>query len=170
MEDGIMPLKRARKRSGALKRPKQASVASLKKKAWKLLSQCIRQEQAINNGGDCKCYTCDSWDHAKSMQAGHAIGGRNGAVLLDEEIIRPQCVRCNIMLRGNYSAFVPKLIRERAESLPVPHGDTGDHFKEAHEWWEAKLASSKQVRKWSRVELQEKIDSYNARLELMTKA
>jgi hypothetical protein len=84
------------------------------------------------------------------MQAGHAIGGRTGMVLLDEDIIRPQCYRCNVALRGNYPVFVTKLVRENGL-----------------DWWEHKLSESRQVRKWTRTELEEKIASYKARLKTL---
>ena len=78
------------------------------------------------------------------MQAGHAIGGRTGSVLFDVDIIRVQCPRCNIFLRGNYVVFVTKLIHEKGM-----------------EWWDAKLQASRQVRKWSRSELEELIKRYS---------
>jgi hypothetical protein len=96
------------------------------------------------------------------MQAGHAIPGRTGAVLLDEEVIRPQDAKCNIWGRGQYHIFAAKLIREKAESRPMRDGYAD--FDSAHLWWEAKLQASRQVRKWQRSELEEKITSYQARL------
>jgi hypothetical protein len=47
------------------------------------------------------------------------------AVLFDEEIVKPQCVACNIFLRGNYTIFTTKLIKQ--------HG---------MQWWENKLINS----------------------------
>jgi hypothetical protein len=97
------------------------------------------------------------------VQAGHAISGRNGAVLLDEEIIRPQCVHCNIFLRGNYPEFTIKLIRERAETSILsayPEYALGD----AVQWWESKLLSAKQVKKWTRGELEAKCEEYRTRI------
>lgn len=84
------------------------------------------------------------------MQAGHAIGGRHNAVLFDEEIIKPQCVRCNIFLRGNYQVFITKLIQE--------HG---------LEWWEKKLEGSRQIVKMTRGDLEQLIESYRERLSLL---
>ena len=145
------------------KRPKQASLASLKAKAWKLLSECVRHEAAAP-GDTVNCYTCGAMHHWKELQAGHAIGGRTGAVLLDEEIIRPCCERCNIWLRGNYQEFSLRLIREKAKQLTID-GATLVPLTCAVDWWEQKLSSARQVRKWTRSELQDKIDSYKARLE-----
>lgn len=80
-------------------------------------------------------------------QASHAIGGRHNAVLFDEEIIRPCCVGCNVFLRGNYQVFITKLIEENGFA-----------------WWQAKLAASKMTIKYSRADLEAKIESYKARL------
>ena len=44
------------------------------------------------------------------MQAGHGISGRTNAILFLEEIVRPQCVACNMFKCGMYEVFVPKLI------------------------------------------------------------
>jgi hypothetical protein len=126
---------------------KPKSLSGLKKKAWDLLSQCIRREYAQKNNGVCDCYTCPATLTVDTAQAGHAIGGRHNAVLLDEEIIRVQCCGCNIFKRGNYQVFITKLIQENGL-----------------DWWLAKLAASKLTIKYSRVDLEAKIESYKARL------
>ena len=129
------------------KKPKLKSLSSLKKKAWVLFSQYIRTK-AMDNGGHCICYTCGDHSHWKEMQAGHAIPGRHNAVLYDEEVVRVQCVRCNIFLRGNYPIFTTKLIKA--------HG---------MEWWEDKLANSRKTVKYTRTDIQEIIDKYTERLK-----
>ena len=108
-----------------------------------------------------RCYTCGAVHHWKEIQAGHAIGGRTGAVLLDEEIIRPQDRRCNIMLRGNYAEFALRLVREK-EILWTPSHRAP--LSDAMDWWEAKLFSAKQIKKWTRQELEDKISGYRERL------
>jgi hypothetical protein len=64
------------------------------------------------------------------------------------------------MLRGNYPAFTARLIREYADNNPMKKFPLGG----ALDWWESKLISAKQVRKWTRDELCQKIDSYQERL------
>ena len=90
-------------------------------------------------------------DRYQNLQAGHATPGRHGAVLFDTEVIRVQCFRCNMKLGGclggNYQVFIPKLIKE--------------HDPGGMEWWEAKLAASRLIRKWSRDELEELIRRYS---------
>jgi len=88
--------------------------------------------------------------HWKESQAGHAIGGRHGAVLLDISIIKNQCVGCNVFGRGNYPVFTTKLIEEKGM-----------------DWWKKKLEQSRQVRKWSRVELEEFIETYKEKLNAL---
>ena len=122
---------------------KGRSLASLKKLAWKLLSLKIRR-QASNSWGYCKCYTCGVTKRYQELQAGHAIPGRRGAVLFDEDIIKPQCVACNVFNHGRLDIFATNLIRL--------HG---------LDWWEDKLQASRQVRKWSRAELEQLIERYS---------
>ena len=149
---------------------KAPTVAKLKKQAWKLLSELVRRSAADQDGG-CNCYTCGAWHKWNSglrgMHAGHALGGRAGAVLLDQELIRPQCAMCNCKppygRGGETHIFNAKLIRERA-SLVASEGFPTVSAALALDWWEAKLSASRQVRKWNRSELEAKIEDYKARL------
>ena len=119
------------------------SLATLKKKAWKALSLHIRR-QAANSWGYATCYTCGAKDRLQNMDAGHAIPGRHGAVLFDTEIIRVQCKRCNVFLRGNYPVFTTRLIQEKGML-----------------WWEQKLVDSRRVMHWSRSDLLALIKRYS---------
>jgi len=130
---------------------KRPSLKSLKAKTWKLFSEWVRRKDA-DAGGTEYCYTCRRPFFWKSLQAGHAIGGRHNAVLFDEEIVRPQCVECNVFKRGNYPVFTARLIREN--SL---------------EWFEAKLAGARVVKKLGRAEYEELIDKYKKKLQLLDK-
>mgnify|MGYP001563935928 CR=1 FL=1 len=129
-----------------MKTRKLPTLAKLKKIAWKLLSGCIRRE-AADRLGYVRCYTCDWVGMWTASQAGHAIGGRSGAVLFDESIIRPQCKRCNIFLRGNYGIFASKLIKE--------HGQ---------EWYDQKQIDSHKTVKFTRSDVLEKTEAYKVRL------
>jgi hypothetical protein len=130
------------------KRGKTKTLSQLKKQAWVLLSQCIRQEASLS--GHCFCYTCRKVISIKEAQASHAIGGRHNAVLFDEEIIRTCCVGCNIFLRGNYPVFVTRLIEENGFA-----------------WWQEKLAASRVTIKYDRSMLEFKINSYRERLRAL---
>jgi hypothetical protein len=127
---------------------KKPSLKSLKNKAWKLCSEFVRRKEA-DAGGFCGCYTCGAPIHWKlEAQAGHAIGGRTNSVLLDVDIIRPQCVACNVFRRGMYPVFAAKLIRE--------HG---------LEWFEQKLSGAREVRKYTRSDFEAFIDSFKQKLK-----
>jgi len=128
---------------------KQKSLSQLKKQAWDLLSQCIRRE-AADSSGNVICYTCGATHHWKEIQAGHAIGGRHNAVLLNESVIRPQCMICNIFKRGNYQTFITKLIVENG-----------------FEWWTAQLADSRSTLKYDRIALESLKAGYKARLQAL---
>ncbi len=141
------------------KRKRMESLSGLKKKAWKLLSLIVRQSHA-DRSGMVRCYTCGSihfWQSGLTgMHAGHAIGGRSGAVLWDESLIRPQCYRCNAKppfgLAGNYPVFTNKLISENGL-----------------EWHEKKLSDSRKVVKWTAADIKERIEQYEKRLEELNK-
>ena len=126
---------------------KKQTLRTLKAKAWKLFSEWIRRKDA-DAGGTGLCYTCGTPKHWKELQAGHAIPGRHNAVLLDEEIVRPQCVRCNVMLRGQYHIFTTKLIRERGL-----------------EWWEGKIEGSREIVKLTRTDFEALIAAYKEKLK-----
>jgi len=125
---------------------RKQTLSQLKKKAWNLLSKCIRKE-AADHSGRVWCYTC-SWSGMwTASQAGHAIGGRTGAVLFDESIIRVQCVKCNIFERGNYGVFALRLIQENGA-----------------EWYAKKQFEARKTVKLSRVDCLSRIEEYKARL------
>jgi len=125
------------------------TLASLKKKAWKLLSEYIRRSNA-DEGGTVSCYTCGSLGFWKEYHAGHFIGGRTGSVLLDSRIVRVQCPRCNIWLQGNYHIYTLRMIdevgREKVEEY---------------------LALKNQTKKWNRAELEAFIEEYKKKLETL---
>ncbi len=123
---------------------RKASLKSLKKKAWNLCSRYIRTS-AADSAGYVTCYTCNTRLHWKEAQAGHAIPGRGNAVLLDKDVIRPQCYACNIARDGMHHIFSTKLIKE--------HG---------MEWWEAKLFNARRSVKLDRSNLESLIAHYEA--------
>lgn len=82
-----------------------------KKAAWSAFSKYIRMKASDNVGG-VNCYTCGKNVFWTLIQAGHAIGGRNNAILFNEDLVRPQCVGCNVFGRGKYAIFTRKLIDE----------------------------------------------------------
>jgi len=130
-----------------VKKKKNLSLSALKKKAWKLVSEYVRRKDA-DEGGFVSCYTCGFPMHWKyEAQAGHAIPGRHNAVLLDIEILRPQCYACNCARKGMHHIFTTKLIEE--------HG---------MDWWKKKLDGARQIVKYTRDDLEKLIELFKARL------
>ena len=125
---------------------RQVSIAALKKRCWKLLSEYVRR-RAAGPDGWARCYTCGNERHWKLMDAGHFVPGRTGSVLLNEEVLRVQCKECNLWRGGNYHAYTLRMIdevgREKVEEL---------------------LALKHKVRKWTREELMGFLDCYRERL------
>ena len=130
---------------------KRPTFKSLKNKAWKVFSEWVRRKDA-DEGGTERCYTCGALFHWKQLQCGHAIPGRHHAVLLDEEICRPQCPVCNVWRGGNYHIFATKLIKENGM-----------------EWWERKLEGARRIVKLTRSDLEDIIQTYKQKLEAITR-
>jgi len=126
---------------------KKSNLKKLKKKAWELLSKCIRLE-ASDTAGYVICYTCGKKLPWKKMQAGHGFSGRGNAILLEEKIIRPQGYGCNICNSGKLDIFIQKLRTE-----------LGD--KEFEILWKQKHT----IRKFTINELEEIIMNYEIRLK-----
>ena len=84
----------------------------------------------------------------QDAQAGHGISGRNNSILFDEEIVRPQCKRCNIFLNGNEEIFHYKLIKENGL-----------------DWFEKKLKQKQTIKQFSNKELQDLYDYYFNKLK-----
>ena len=125
---------------------KKPTLRSLKDKCWRLFSEYVRRKYSRGRVfGD--CFTCGRTKKWSALQCGHAIGGRNNAVLFDEEICRPQCVGCNVFMRGNYPIFTTKLIKENSM-----------------EWWEAKLEGSRRAVKYTQADIEEMIRTYQGKL------
>lgn len=61
-----------------------------------------------------ECYTCGKFGRpiGDRFQAGHCISGRTNAVLFEENLVRVQCVGCNMFGGGKYHIFIVKLIDE----------------------------------------------------------
>jgi hypothetical protein len=125
---------------------KTKTLRQLKAQSWKLFSEYIRRKHA-DEGGTVECISCGKLMHWKEAQAGHFIGGRSNAVLFDEDIVYPQCYRCNVPLRGNYAAYAVAMIDLRGR-----------------QWVDEKLTHKYQTVKFTRSDLQDKIDDLKVKL------
>ena len=128
---------------------RKSTNRSLKAKAWKLFSEYIRRSYSDRHD-NATCYTCGATGHWKSLQAGHAIPGRTNAVLLDEDVVRPQCVACNIYRRGNYPVFVNNLIKEHST-----------------EWFDRKLADARRAVKYTKADWMRFIEIYKGKIQAL---
>jgi len=125
---------------------KQPNIRQLKQKVWKVFSLYIRLKDADAWGYN-YCYTCDKRLHYTELQAGHGLGGRTNAILFDEELVKPQCKRCNIFLNGNYEVFHAKLIEEHGlewfkEKLKLKNSNkqfTADELQKLYEYYKKQV-------------------------------
>ena len=128
---------------------KKQGLRTLKAKAWKLFSEWIRRKDA-DEGGTNYCFTCGAPKFWKELHAGHFIGGRTNAVLFVEEIVKPQCLTCNVFLGGNYGPYTLKMLdlhgREKVEEF---------------------MSLKHQVKKYSRADIEEMIAEYKQKLEAL---
>ena len=92
------------------KKVEKPTLAKTKAKAWTAFSLYIRTKYLINQ--QCECYTCGHKNLINKTTAGHGISGRTNAVLFMEEVVRPQCIACNVFAGGRYRVFTAKLIDE----------------------------------------------------------
>ena len=90
---------------------KKHSLTYWKKKAWKAFSTWVRTNE-LDDDGNATCYTCGIKKHWKKMYAGHFVQGRRPSVLIQEEIVKVQCVGCNRFRHGNLNKFTPMMIEE----------------------------------------------------------
>lgn len=91
------------------KTPRQIAVD----KADKLFSELIRRKYA-NEMGDVECYTCGkkaNW-YGDGMQCGHFITRGCYELRWDERNARVQCYSCNVINKGKYIKYYPKMLKE----------------------------------------------------------
>lgn len=126
---------------------KAPSLRNLKARCWKYFSEYIRRKEA-DEGGTNYCFTCGAPKFWKELHAGHFIGGRTNAVLFEEEIVKPQCLMCNVFLSGNYGVYTLKMLdlhgREKVEEF---------------------MALKHQTKKYTRADLEDLIDSYKKKIQ-----
>lgn len=90
---------------------RKETVASAKKKLWRVFSEFIRLRDS-DIKGYCKCITCDRvlyWK-GKGMQAGHFIPQKGSpAILFHEKNVHAQCNKCNGFLQGQQYIYGKEL-------------------------------------------------------------
>lgn len=125
---------------------KKQSLRSLKNKCWRIFSEWVRRRDA-DEGGTVHCVTCRKPIYWKEAHAGHFVPGRTNAVLFHPDIVNPQCPICNIWKGGAYHDYtlymLDKYGREKVEEF---------------------LSLRRQVKKYTRSDLEELIESYKQKL------
>jgi hypothetical protein len=120
---------------------KKLSRKSLVEKLDKVFSLYIRQRYAVNEIAE--CYTCGKKDHWKKLQAGHFASRRHYSTRWDENNVQVQCYGCNIANQGMQFEFGKKLCLQFDNNF-------ADEL----------MIKSKQICKFTDVELEEKINYY----------
>ena len=112
------------------------------KKAWDLHSKVVRMKAKG------QCYTCPDKRDWKLQNAGHFK--HKDCLDFDPIAIQCQCVRCNKWLSGNLGEFAIRLVKEYGMM-------TVDEIR----------FRANQIKKFTREELEDFIDKYNAQLEVL---
>ena len=116
---------------------KKVSRKSLVEKLDKVFSIYIRRRYAVNDIA--KCVTCGKEDHWSKLQNGHFMSRKHLSTRWNEDNCQVQCAGCNVFRYGEQYKFSLYLGDKLSEQLHI---------------------QSKQICKFTDVELQEKIDYY----------
>ncbi len=120
---------------------KKISRTTLIKKLDAVFSIYIRNRYAVNEIAE--CYTCGKKEHWKKQHAGHFASRRHYSTRWNEYNVQVQCPSCNIWQQGMQFQF--------GKNLCLQYGDNfADNL----------MIESKQIRKFTDVELQDMIAHY----------
>jgi 5-methylcytosine-specific restriction endonuclease McrA len=78
---------------------KKTDRQKLFRKLDDIFSEFIRLRDS-DHQGICKCITCGSFDHWRSVDAGHFVTRENMATRWEEENVNAQCQKCNRFKSG----------------------------------------------------------------------
>jgi hypothetical protein len=116
---------------------KKVSRSTLVKKLDAVFSIYIRRRFAVNDIA--KCVTCGKEDNWKSLQCGHFMSRKHLSTRWNEDNCQVQCAGCNVFRYGEQYKFSLYLGNNLSEELHI---------------------LSKQIRKFTDVELQDMIAHY----------
>jgi len=128
------------------KTAKKPTRTKLVKKLDVVFSQYIRLSNADNNGF-CTCVTCKNRFHWKEIQAGHFMSRKHYSIRWDERNVKPQCVACNVYRAGEQYKYSLYLGNNLSKTL---------------------LEKSRELRKFTNIELEEMISDYSERVKKLT--
>lgn len=94
---------------------KQVSKTKAKKRAWNAYSIYKRTQYTLK--GHANCFTCDAKPVLKGrsgvrVMVGHWVEGHRDSTYINDDYVRPQCYRCNMMLGGNQGEFRDRIRKE----------------------------------------------------------
>ena len=121
--------------------PKKASRKTIVKKLDAIFSIYIRRRYAKDDIAE--CVTCGKQDHWKSLQAGHFMSRKHYATRWDEDNVEVQCMGCNVYRYGEQYKFSKHIGEIKADAL---------------------LIKSRQVQKFSDIDLLEMIEYYTQKV------
>lgn len=125
---------------------KKPTRSKLVKKLDVVFSQYIRLSNADNNGF-CTCVTCKNRFHWKEIQSGHFMSRKHYSIRWDERNVKPQCVACNVYRAGEQYKYSLYLGNNLSKTL---------------------LEESRELRKFTNIELEEMIADYGERVKKLT--
>ena len=130
------------------KTAKKPTRSKLVKKLDVVFSQYVRLSNA-DDRGYCTCVTCGKKGHWKNggIQAGHFISRKHYSTRWDERNVKPQCVACNVYRAGEQYKYSLYLGNNLSKKL---------------------LEKSRELRKFTNIELEEMIADYSERLKKLT--
>ena len=123
---------------------RKVSRKSLVKKLDAIFSEYIRLRKA-NKRGIVSCYTCGKKAYWKGsgMQNGHFMSRKSYSTRWEELNCQTQCYSCNVMRYGEQYKYGLELQKEYGKDLP-----------------EQLLIQSKQIKKFSNIDLEDMINKY----------
>lgn len=127
------------------KTAKKPTRSKLIKKLDVVFSKYIRLSNADKNGF-CKCITCGNRFFWSKIQAGHFMSRKHYSTRWNEDNVKPQCVACNVYRAGEQYKYSLYLGNKLSEEL---------HDK------------SKQIRKFTSLELEEMYNHYNDKIKAL---
>lgn len=125
------------------KTAKKPTRTKLVKKLDVVFSKYIRLSNSDKNGY-CTCVTCGNKFYWKEIQAGHFMSRKHYSTRWDENNVKPQCVACNVYRAGEQYKFSLYLGNNLSEELYI---------------------KSKEIRKFTSLELEEMYNDFNERLK-----
>jgi 5-methylcytosine-specific restriction endonuclease McrA len=122
---------------------KKVSRSTLVKKLDSVFSIYIRRRFAVNDIA--KCVTCGKEDNYQNLQCGHFMSRKHLSTRWNEDNCQVQCAGCNVFRYGEQYKFSLYLGNNLSKELHI---------------------LSKQIRKFTDVELQELIEHYTHQISL----